>query len=110
MLAPIIEDNKYAISALCRKHSVKALWVFGSAATGAWNPETSDVDFLVDLGDYEPGIADRFLDLADDLESLVCRSIDLITVRGLANKPRLEQRINTHRVEIYDAKRDRPAA
>jgi uncharacterized protein len=110
MVAPIINDNRDAIAALCRKHSVKALWVFGSATGDSWNPETSDVDFLVDLGDYEPGIADRYLDLADDLEALVGRGIDLITVRGLANKPRLEKHINAHRVELYDAERDRTAA
>lgn len=110
MLAAIIEDNRDAIAALCRKHRVRALWVFGSATTEAWDPASSDIDFLVDLGEYEPGIADRFLDLADDLEALVGRSIDLITVRGLANKPRLEQHINAHRMEVYDAERDRTAA
>jgi uncharacterized protein len=110
MVAPIIDDNRDAIAALCRKYLVKSLWVFGSATSDAWDPDTSDIDFLVDLGDYEPGIADRFLDLADDLEAVMGRSIDIITVRGLANKPRLEQRINQHRVELYDAGRDRTAA
>lgn len=110
MLAPIIEDNRDAIAALCRKHRVRALWVFGSAIGDAWKPETSDIDFLVDLGDYDAEVADRFLDLADDLEDVVGRSIDIITVRGLAKKPRMEQRINAHRVEIYDAERDRTAA
>src|SRR5688500_13308078 len=38
MLAAIIEDNRDAITALCRKHRVEALWVFGSATSGAWNP------------------------------------------------------------------------
>lgn len=86
------------------------LWVFGSVTSDAWDPETSDVDFLVDLGEYDPDIADRFLDLADDLEAIVGRSIDIITVRGLANKPRMEKRIHAHRVQIYDARRDRTAA
>lgn len=82
MVAPIIEDNRDAIVALCRKHRVKALWVFGSATSNSWNPETSDVDFLVDLGDYEPGISMRYLDLADDLEALVGRAIDITVPCG----------------------------
>jgi predicted nucleotidyltransferase len=110
MVAAIINDNRDTIVALCRKHRVRALWVFGSATTDAWDPATSDVDFLVDLGDYDNGVADRFLNLADDLEVLVGRSIDIITVRGLAKKPRMEERINAHRVELYDAERDRSAA
>ncbi len=48
MLAAIIEDNRDAIAALCRKHRVRALWVFGSATTEAWDPASSDIDFLVD--------------------------------------------------------------
>lgn len=110
MVAPIIEQKKDDIEALCRKHRVRALWLFGSATTDNWDPQKSDIDFLVDLGDYDDEVADRFLNLADDLEATVGRSVDLITVLGLANKPRMEQRINAHRVELYDAERDRPAA
>jgi hypothetical protein len=110
MVADIVENNRDAIAALCRKHSAPALWVFGSASTESWDAETSDVDFLVDLGEYSAGIGDRFLDLANDLEALLGRPVDLITVRGLAGNPRLEQRIHAHRVKIYDAERDRTAA
>ncbi len=110
MVAPIIEQKKDAIDALCRKHRVRALWLFGSATTSKWDPQTSDIDFLVDLGDYEVGIADRFLGLADDLETVVGRSIDLITVRGLAGNPRLERRVNEHRVKLYESGRDRAVA
>ena len=102
MVAPIIKDNRAAIAALCRKHRVKALWVFGSAAGDAWNPETSDVDFLVDLGDYESGIAMRYLDLADDLEALMGRAIDLVSVGGLRHKPRLREELERTRIALYE--------
>lgn len=102
MLAPIIEDNRAAIAALCRKHRVKALWVFGSAIGDAWKPETSDIDFLVDLGDYEPGIAMRYLELADDLEALVGRPIDLVSIGGLRHNHRLREELERTRVALYE--------
>lgn len=102
MVAPIIEHNRDAIVALCRKHRVKTLWVFGSATTDSWNPDTSDVDFLVDLGDDEPGIAMRYLDLADDLEALLGRGIDLVSIGGLRHKPRFREELERTRVVLYE--------
>lgn len=106
MVADIITHHQDAIAAICRRHRVVSLWVFGSVTTPRWNPETSDVDVLADLGGYEPGVADRFLDLADDLEALLERPVDLLTVQGLAANPRLERRVLEHRVKLYDAERD----
>jgi uncharacterized protein len=102
MVAPIIEDNRDAIAALCRKHRVKALWVFGSATSDGWNPETSDVDFLVDLGAYERGISMRYLDLADDLEGRMGRRIDLVSVGGLRNNPCFRHELERTRIALYE--------
>ncbi len=102
MLAPIIEDNRDAIAALCRKHRVKALWVFGSVTTDHWNPGTSDIDFLVDLGGSEAGIAMRYLDLADDLEGLMGRRIDLVSIGGLRRNHRLRAELERTRVPLYE--------
>lgn len=96
----IIEDNRAEIEALCREHDVAALWVFGSAVKGTWDPDTSDVDFLVDLGEYEPGVAGRFLGLLVALERLLGRSVDLLTVRQVKSDWfRIE--VMTTRVKIY---------
>ena len=43
----IIEQNKDRLIELCRKYKVVELDVFGSAATGDFDEETSDLDFLV---------------------------------------------------------------
>ena len=102
MVADIVQQKHDAIAALCRKHRMRALWVFGSATTGAWDPESSDIDFLVDLGDYEPGVANRYLNLADDLEALFGRSVDLITVGGLRNNRRLREELERTRVLLYE--------
>ena len=102
MLAAIIDDNRPAIAALCRKHRVTALWIFGAATTDRWDPETSDIGFLVDLGDYEPGIAMRYLDLADDLEALMGRKIDLVSVGGLRRNHRFREELERTRVALYE--------
>ncbi len=100
MLAPIIEDNRDAIADLCRTHRVKALWVFGSATRDAWKPETSDIDVLVDLGDYDDGIHRRFFGLQHDLEDLTGRPVDLITVNALGN-PYLRDEVMETRRLVY---------
>jgi predicted nucleotidyltransferase len=50
----LITDNLDAIRALCRQYGIRRLDLFGSAATGAFDPDTSDLDFVVDLGNILP--------------------------------------------------------
>ena len=102
MVAGIIEQKRDEIASVCRKHRISVLWVFGSAATGAWNPETSDIDFLVDLGAYDDDVAARYLALADDLEELTGKSVDLISLGGLRRKPRLREELERTRMTIYE--------
>ena len=64
--------------ALCRRHRVAELALFGSALRGDFGPE-SDIDFLVR---FEPG-AERpwmghFQALEDDLSALLGRRIDVV--------------------------------
>ena len=42
----IVEDNREQIVRLCRQLYVSKLDVFGSATTGEFDPESSDLDFL----------------------------------------------------------------
>lgn len=110
MIARIIELKKDEIAALCRKYRVRTLWVFGSATTDAFDPEVSDFDFLVDLGEYDDDVHHRFLDLADSLEELLLRRIDLVTVRGVTQKPRFEAHIEATKVKLYDGTTRRKVA
>ena len=49
-------DGKSAkLIELCRQFHVKRLEIFGSAATGAFRAESSDLDFVVDFGDQPLG-------------------------------------------------------
>lgn len=100
----LVSSKKDDIAAICRRHHVRALWLFGSAAKGNWDAATSDLDFLVDSGEYEPTVGQRFLDLMVDLERLFGLRIDLITIKqvktaGFANE------LNRTRKRLYESER-----
>lgn len=109
MVADIIDDKRDEIAALCRKHRVERLDVFGSAATDRFDPETSDLDFLVDLGEYERPVVYRYLALANDLEELLGRKVDLVTVRSVKS-PSFRETVECSRVTIYERENDQEAA
>jgi uncharacterized protein len=50
-----IQLRREELRALCRRFHVLRLDVFGSAARGDFDPERSDVDFLVEFDRTDPG-------------------------------------------------------
>jgi predicted nucleotidyltransferase len=51
-----VEQQRRALADLCRRYRVRRLRLFGSAATGAFAPETSDLDFVAEFADTKPPI------------------------------------------------------
>jgi uncharacterized protein len=95
------EAKRSALAALCETHGVKSLDLFGSGATDDWNPNESDLDFVVSFRpEPGPGIADRYLGLAEDLEKLFGRPVDLLTSGGIRN-PYLRRSIDATRARVY---------
>jgi uncharacterized protein len=94
-------DAKHdAIGFLCRKHGVVSLDLFGSGTTDDWHAE-SDLDFIVVFQERSgPGLADRYLGLAEDLEALFGRPVDLLTPRSIRN-PYLQRAIDATRASVY---------
>jgi predicted nucleotidyltransferase len=105
----LIETHEQELFALCRKHGVRKLDLFGSAVNGTFDESTSDLDFVVDFLDYGPGIARRFLEFADDTEALFDRPVDLVFDAKMKN-PYFRAMVNATREPLYDADRDREAA
>ncbi|MBP9990594.1 MAG: nucleotidyltransferase domain-containing protein [Bacteroidales bacterium] len=96
----IIERNIETILALCEKHRVRRLSVFGSVLTDRFNDE-SDVDFVVDfalmdIADY----ADNYLDMQMSLSQLLGRRVDLMEDKAIRN-PILCQNIDRTKQVIY---------
>ena len=58
----LIERHRDELADLCRRHHVRTLEVFGSAADGTFNPATSDLDFLVEFLPLTAGELRRFTD------------------------------------------------
>jgi predicted nucleotidyltransferase len=104
----LIEDNREAIVELCERFRVRRLSVFGSAAKGTFDPATSDVDFLVDLGDYDDRVAKRFMGFIVALEDLMGRRIDVVTEP--VTKSWLREEVDMTKVTIYESASSQTAA
>ncbi|MBI2813705.1 MAG: nucleotidyltransferase domain-containing protein [Opitutae bacterium] len=102
-MIPLLHDKQTELTELCRKFGVERLYVFGSAASGEFSPLTSDIDFLVRLAGRQPtgAYADRYLNLADGLERLFGRRVDLVTEESVRN-PHFRSEVETTRQLVYD--------
>ena len=100
----VLASHQNEIVALCRSYGVVRLDLFGSAATGGFDDEVSDFDFVADFGVPTPTVkyADRVLGFADALERLLGRRVDVLTAAALGNS-RFAQAISASRQSVYDA-------
>jgi len=100
---PVIVENRAALEELCRRHNVLRLSLFGSAARSDFDPERSDLDFLVEFEPQPPGgYADSFFGLLESLESLFGRPVDLIVASAIRN-PYFRQSVDQTSSLLYAA-------
>ena len=98
-----IDPHLAEVSALCRRYGVRKLELFGSATTGAFDPQTSDLDFLVEFNpEREDSLFHRYFGLNEDLEALFGRKVDLVMVGSLKN-PYFIDSVNKSRQTVYAA-------
>ena len=103
MAGSIAGMDTEALALLCRKYGVRRLDLFGSAATGGFDPARSDVDLLVELPALPPGdYADAYFGLLSELEAMFGRRVDLLTYAALAN-PHLRRRVEAERRPLFMA-------
>lgn len=97
----IFEKHRHDLERICRRCGVETLEIFGSAARDDFNEANSDIDFLVRFGgSREAGYADRYFDLAEGLENVFGRPVDLLTDRSIRNHL-FEAAIARDRTTIY---------
>lgn len=99
-----IEQHREAIRDLCRAYGVSRLELFGSAATDAFDPDRSDIDFLVEYPpdyDFGPWLA-RFQELEEALADALTCDVDLVMTSALNNRWFAREAAKTRTV-IYDA-------
>ena len=97
-----IEQHQDQLIALCREFGIARLEVFGSAATDAFDPKRSDIDFIVEYPpDYDFGPwLHRYFALRDRLADLFGRPVDLV-MAGAMRKPRFIESANESRRVLY---------
>lgn len=100
---PIPATHADKLAQICRKHGVRQLELFGSAAGSGFDPERSDLDFLISFEDLPPPrFADAYFDVLEELEQLFRRKVDLV-VEDAINNPYFLEGIKPSRVLVYAA-------
>jgi predicted nucleotidyltransferase len=96
----IIQENLPQMQSLMRKYGVQKAYAFGSAVKGTMN-KNSDVDFIIRFPEDMDYVtySDNYFALADSLESLLKRKVDLVAEETLSN-PYLIKNINNHKVQV----------
>lgn len=77
--------DRAAIAQACVRHGVARLRVFGSMATGRFDPDRSDVDFFVDFLPEVHDLLGNYLALRDELMQIVGRKVDLVMSDAVEN-------------------------
>jgi len=83
----LLESHRADIEQLCHAYKVIRLRVFGSAVTQNWNPNLSDIDFLVEYGPGHEQLQplDALVGFKLALEDLLGRSVDVVDWSGVHN-------------------------
>ncbi len=97
----IIESHRDEIHRLCRQFGVQSLDLFGSATGDAFDPQRSDIDFVVDFGSgAQPDLFNRYFGLNEALAALFGRKVDLVMPGGMVN-PYFIEAVNRTRQPVY---------
>ncbi len=105
----LIEQHRPEVASLCSRFGVQSLEVFGSAANGAFDPTTSDIDFLVEFSPEDTGsLFHRYFGLQEALTNVFHRKIDLVSASALSN-PYFIAAVNHSRQTVYASARAQAA-
>ncbi|MFZ0531468.1 MAG: nucleotidyltransferase domain-containing protein [Propionicimonas sp.] len=74
-----------AIARACERYGVQRLRIFGSALTERFDPEGSDIDFLVDFAPNNVNLFHDYFDLKFELERITGRPVDLVDASAVRN-------------------------
>ena len=102
-----VQEIQSRVMPVAKKYGIKAVFLFGSYAKGTAT-EDSDIDLLIDTS----GNALRSLlslgALYNDLEAVLEKKIDLITIRSLEQRTQMpseaafREAVMKERVRLYD--------
>jgi len=88
-LPPLVAEHLGEIRALCEKYHVRKLTIFGSAVKGTFDPEKSDLDFVVDFDEDPDDVhypwGGRPMALLRDLKVVFGRNVDVVDRSAIEN-------------------------
>ena len=95
-LKQVLLEKREKILQIAAKHGAYNVRIFGSVARGE-DDEKSDIDFLIDydLSKISPWFPSG---LMQDLQSILGRKVDIVTVEGL--KERIRERVLEEAMEL----------
>ena len=87
------------IAAFCRERGIRKMSLFGSVLRDDFNPQSSDVDVLVDFApEALDGIGLAYFGWADDLAQIVGRRVDFCS----RLHPRIEPRVRKDALTVFE--------
>src|SRR5512143_3224435 len=101
-MAGVLAPHLAEIPELCRRYGVARLELFGSAATDAFDPERSDIDFLIEFDEDPTDLFKPYFGLKEALEALFGRAVDLVMIGAMRN-PYFIESVNKTRRFVYEA-------
>jgi len=103
MMISEIEQHRQDLEALCHEHGVERLALFGSAVTGGFRANSSDLDFLVEFRPpLASGYADRYFGLLEGLQNIFRRPVDLVVESAIRN-PYFREAVDRNKALLYAA-------
>ncbi len=102
-MLPLVAERTKQVADLCTRFKVRRLELFGSATGPGFDPDKSDLDFLVEFEMLPVGqYADAYFGFREALAELFGRPVDLVVSSAVAN-PYLRESIDRTRALLYAA-------
>jgi predicted nucleotidyltransferase len=104
MMNELVQSKAEALARICRNFHVRRLELFGSACTEEFDPQRSDLDFLVEFSpdqDLGPWLS-RLFEIEAALSDLFDRRVHLVMTSALLN-PWFHREAEKTRTVVYDA-------
>ena len=99
----IVREQLPRLVALAKRYGVSRLDLIGSATREDFDPQRSDLDFVVEFDSLTTdNAADRYFGLFNDLEDLFGRPIDLVSYKAIRN-PFFKSVVERTRSPLYAA-------
>lgn len=70
--------------------------------TGTFDERSSDVDFIITFADMSPGIANRYVEVAEELQQLLDRPVDVKFGDRPIAKPYLRKTVEAGRANVSE--------